>query len=197
MPHPDSRPSFYFAPSIYQIAAGAGLVSLTFFFGALILAFGLRIEQQRSWERFTVPGILWLSTAVLASSSWTLEAARRALRRAHVAIYRGRLAATLALALLFLAIQYVSASDLVRQGVAAAANPHGSAFYIFMGIHGAHLCGGILWLARLRQSGARLFRSSETELRHHRRAVAAAALYWHFMGALWLVLFYFLRRWTA
>lgn len=180
-----------------QIAVSVGLVSLTFFFGALILAFSFRIETQRSWERFEVPTLLWLGTALLLLSSWTLEGSRRALRRALVAIYRGRLAATIFLALMFLGIQAVSASDLLRQGVAAAANPHGSAFYVFMTIHGAHLLGGITWLSVLRHRSRKLFSGTETDLRVHRRALSAAAIYWHFMGLLWVVLYVFLKRWTA
>jgi cytochrome c oxidase subunit 3 len=183
--------------TLLQLATLVGLVSITFFFGALILAFAFRIEAQDSWERFDVPNILWLGTSLLLLSSWTLEGSRRALRRALVAIYRGRLTATVALAILFLGIQAVSAADLLAQGVATAANPHGSAFYIFMSIHGAHLIGGISWLLVLRRRSRLLFSGTETDLRQHRRALSAAALYWHFMGALWLVLYYFLRRWTS
>jgi cytochrome c oxidase subunit 3 len=174
-----------------------GLVSLTFFFGALILAFGLRIERQDTWERFAVPRLLWLGTTLLLISSWTLESGKHALRRALVAIYRGRVLATVFLAFLFLGVQIVAVRDLIGQGVAAQGNPHGSVFYVFMGIHGAHLAGGILWLAYLYRISRRLFWGTETDLRLHRRAVSAAAMYWHFMGALWLVLYLFLRRWTA
>ena len=180
-----------------QLAMLVGLVSLSFFFGALILAFGLRIQQQGTWERFHAPSILWLGTLLLLLSSWTLEGARRALRRALVVIYRGRLLATIVLAVMFLCVQAVSTGDLLAQGVAAAANPHGSAFYIFMGIHGVHLVGGMAWLLYLRVRSKRLFSGTETDLRQHRRIVATAALYWHFMGGLWLVLYFFLRRWTA
>jgi cytochrome c oxidase subunit 3 len=174
-----------------------GLVSLTFFFGALILAFGLRIEQEHTWRHFTVPGLLWLGTALLAISSWTLEAGRHALRHAWVAIYRGRILATVMLALLFLCVQIACAWDLLEQGVVASGNPHGSVFYLFMGIHGVHLCGGLVWLGYLFGRSSRLFSGTETDLRSHRRALSAAAIYWHFMGTLWLVLYFFLRLWTA
>jgi cytochrome c oxidase subunit III len=174
-----------------------GLVSLTFFFGALILAFGLRMEHEQTWRRFTVPGLLWLGTAALVISSWVLESGRHALRRALVSIYRGRLFGTLALAVIFLGVQAAAARDLMAQGVAASGNPHGSAFYLFMGIHGVHLGGGIAWLVYLYRKSGRLFSGTETDLRIHRRALAAAAMYWHFMGALWLVLYYFLRHWSA
>src|SRR5689334_20337186 len=99
-----------------------GLVSLTFFSGGLILAYGLTIDQQGSWQRFTIPKVLWFGSAALVLSSATLEAARYALRRALVAIYRGRVACTVILAVLFLSVQSVAAVDLLSQGVAATAN---------------------------------------------------------------------------
>lgn len=173
------------------------LVSLTFFFGGLVLAFGLRIEQQHAWERFVTPRALWLGTAFLLFSSGTLESGRYALRRALIRIYRVRMAITVVLALLFLLVQVVSAADLLRQGVAAAVNPHGSVFYVFMGLHGAHLLGGVGWLIYLYWRSRALFEGTESDLRRYRRLLAPAALYWHFMGVLWVVLFYFLRRWTA
>jgi cytochrome c oxidase subunit 3 len=97
---------------------------------------------------------------------------------------------------LFLVAQFASAAQLVLHGIGTAANPHGSAFYIFMGLHGAHLAGGMGWLAYLYVVSNRLFTGSENDLRKHRRIAGAAAMYWHFMGMLWAVLFLFLLRWT-
>lgn len=155
------------------------------------------MEQQQAWERFVMPRALWLGTAFLLISSWTLESGRYALRRALVGIYRGRMVITVLLALMFLCVQVLCAVDLLRQGVAAAANPHGSAFYVFMSFHGAHFLGGIGWLSYLYWSSRELSRGTESDLRRHRRLLSPAALYWHFMGGLWIVLFYFLRQWTA
>lgn len=180
-----------------QIGTLFVILSLTFFFGAMILAFGFRIEAERTWQRFEAPDILWLGTALLLISSWTLESGRKALRQALVAIYRGRILTTIALALMFLGVQVVSARLLMAQGVTAAANPHGSAFYVFMAIHGAHLSGGIGWIVILYRHSRLLYRGTETDLRMHRRTLSAAALYWHFMGVLWLVLHFVLRRWTS
>jgi cytochrome c oxidase subunit 3 len=182
--------------TIFQLGTAVGLLSLTFFFGALVMAFGLRIAQQQTWQRFELPSVMWLGTLLLVASSWTLEGARRALRRAMVSVYRGRILATLGLAALFLGVQLACATDLLGQGVAASANPHGSAFYAFMGIHGAHLFGGIGWMSYLHRRARALYRSTESDLRHQRRITAAAAMYWHFMGVLWVVLFAFLLNWT-
>jgi cytochrome c oxidase subunit 3 len=178
------------------VGLGVGLLSLSAFFIGLILAFSFRIETDRSWQPFQAPTFLWLSTVLLGISSWLVEAARFALRRALVAIYRARILAAIGLGLLFVALQISAAVNLLNQGVATAANPHGSAFYLFMGIHGAHLLGGLAWLGCLYGWSAQLFRGTENDLRKHRLVAGAAATYWHFMGVVWAVLFFFLVRWT-
>lgn len=190
------RRDLQFSPNVYQIGLAVGLVSLSAFFIGLILAFSFRIETQQSWQHFETPSILWLSTVLLAVSSWLIEAARYSLRRAQVAVYRARLAAAIGLGSMFVALQISAGLHLLNQGVATTANPHGSAFYLFMGIHGVHLVGGLLCLGWLYVRSARLIDGSENDLRKHRVVGGVAAMYWHFMGALWGVLYYFLLRWT-
>ena len=187
----------FFIPTVYQIGVAIGIISISVFFIALIVAYSFRIEAERTWQRFTAPSLLWLSTAMLVVSSITFEAARHALRRALLVIYRGRLAGTIGFALVFLFAQVGSAKQLLDQGIGAASNPHGSAFYVFMGLHALHLGGGMMWLTVLYGKSGRLFSGTESDLRQHRRVAQAAAMYWHFMGVLWVVLFYFLLRWTA
>lgn len=186
----------YSTAHINQIGVVVGLLSISVFFIALIVVYSIRIEDQHTWQRFAAPSLLWLSTTLLAASSWTFEAARYSLRRALVVRYRRLLTATIVFAALFLLAQLASAKDMIAQGVAAAGNPHGSAFYLFMGLHGLHLAGGMAWLAVLYLKSRGLLHGTESDLRAHRRLTAAAAMYWHFMGVLWVVLFYFLLRWT-
>jgi heme/copper-type cytochrome/quinol oxidase subunit 3 len=63
-------------------------------------------------------------------------------------------------------------------------------------LHAAHLTAGMGWLWFLYQRSSRLLEGTENDLRKHRRVSGAAAMYWHFMGLLWLVLFFFLLYWT-
>lgn len=186
----------HFHPNIYQVGIAAALVSLSAFFIALILAYSFRIESQVAWREFKVPTFLWLSTVFLAVSSWMLEAARFSLRRGLVEVYRARLSGSILLGLTFLGLQITAGYNLVNQGVAAEANPHGSAFYIFMGIHAAHLIVGIWWLQLLLLRARRLDTGVENDLRKHRIIASVAATYWHFIGVVWAVMFYFLLRWT-
>jgi cytochrome c oxidase subunit 3 len=133
---------------------------------------------------------------MLVISSVALEAARRAIRGAFVAIYRWRLGGTIAFAVIFLLAQIASAKQLLDQRIGTVSNPQGSAFYIFMSLHALHLLGGMTWLVALYVKSGALFKATESELRQHRRVAQAAAMYWHFMGVLWVVLFCFLLRWT-
>jgi cytochrome c oxidase subunit 3 len=190
------RRGLQFSPNIYQVGMAAGLLSLSAFFIALIVAYSYRIEAQGSWREFKVPTFLWLSTAFLAISSWMLEAARFSLRRGFVGIYRARVAGSILMGLTFLGLQITAGFNLWTQGVATEANPHGSAFYIFMGIHAAHLIVGITWLQVLYLRSAKLVEVAENDLRKHRAAASVAAIYWHFMAIVWAVMFYFLLRWT-
>ena len=149
------RRDVHFSPSLYQIGLCVGLVSLSAFFIGLILAFSFRIEAQRSWQPFQAPSFLWLSTAVLGISSWLVEAARFSLRRAFVAVYRGRLLAAIILGVMFVAVQISAGMNLIQQGVATAANPHGSAFYLFMESAAPH-SRGLIWLTYVYGRSARL-----------------------------------------
>ena len=190
------RRDLHFSPNLYQLGMAVGLLSISAFFIALILAYSFRIEASGSWQKFHVPDFLWLSTAVLAISSCLLESARYVLRRGRTGAYRRRLIGAIALGVIFLALQFRAGVNLFQQGVTTEANPHGSAFYIFMGIHAVHLIVGICWLEYLYIRSRRLFGATENDLRKHRAVAAVAATYWHFMGLLWAVLFFFLLRWS-
>jgi cytochrome c oxidase subunit 3 len=186
-----------FTPNIYQIGVGVALASLSAFFIGLILAYSLRIQVQPVWRQFHVPNYLWFSTAALAASSAVLEGAKYSLRRAAISKYRWRLQLCLVLGITFLVLQTTSATDLLHQGVAAEGNPHGSAFYVFMSIHAVHLLGGLGWLGYLYARSRKLYDTTENHLRKHRVFLAVAATYWHFMGVVWVVLFFFLILWTG
>jgi heme/copper-type cytochrome/quinol oxidase subunit 3 len=79
-----------------------------------------------------------------------------------------------------------------RAGVVPATSGYAAVFFAITGLHALHvLCGlGILGVLALRLGrGARSAASAA-------RSVRLGALYWHFMGLLWLVLFallYFVR----
>ena len=189
-------PSFQLWPSTYQVGILVALVSVSAFFTALVVAYSFAIESQAFRVRIDVPALLWLSTGIILASSLVLECARIALSRAKAGVYRRMMRFTLILGVAFLFSQALAGLQLHAHGVFVRGNPHGSMFYMFTGVHAVHLIGGITWIAYLLYLSGTIRANSESSLRRHRSLAGVAAVFWHFMGLLWLCLFALIHRWA-
>ena len=169
------------APNRYYTGVVLGILSILMFFMALASAFIVR-RSAHDWVPVHIPAILWLNTLALLASSATLEYARRRLANGELARFRNLWTVTTLLGVLFLAGQIVAWRQLALQGIFVASNPGSSFFYIFTGLHGVHLLGGIVVLLYV---AARNFEKAKVS-----RMVAAeiAGHYWHFMDGLWIFL---------
>lgn len=169
-------------PGLYRIGLLIACGSILAFFAALVIAFYWRAHTPPYWAPIKLPRTLWLSTAIILTSSLTFEAARRTYRRGlHHAAAR-LLVVTACLGAAFLASQLSAWLNLVHRGYYLAQNPHSSFFYMFTGLHAAHLIGGLIALFVVV-----LGRSTRRE------SVDVVAYYWHFLGALWIALFVILQ----
>lgn len=177
----DGRDNWRSPSGLPWLGMGLGLVSITSFFVALVSVYLFRSHSLLFWQPVAVPRWLWLSTALILTSSGTLEAARHALDRLRFDRLRRRLLLTGILGLAFLVSQLLALEQLFQQGLYLRGDPHASMFYVFTGAHGAHLVGGILALAWL--SGRR------PGLDRFRVQASVVTLYWHFMDVVWLGLF--------
>jgi cytochrome c oxidase subunit 3 len=190
------NPDFQLWPTTYQVGILVALGSVSVFFIALVTAYSFAIESQTIRGRVEIPPLLWLSTGILLASGVTLELARAALVRARADFYRRMLRFTLILGISFLISQALAGLQLYAHGVFVRGNPHGSMFYMFTGIHAVHLVGGITWMGYLLVRSGAIRESSESDLRRHRSLTGVAAVYWHFMGVVWLCLLALLHRWA-
>jgi cytochrome c oxidase subunit III len=171
------------------------LIPITVLFIATAFIFYARSRNGINWQSVPVPSLLWLSTALILISSWTLEHARSGLRADRYTIYIRWLLRTLYLGLGFLASQVLALQQLVTHGLFMRHNPHGSMFYIITASHGLHLFGGLIALAYLLLRAALHLDDSHHGRATTRRIYAVAALYWHFLAALWVCLFLLLLLW--
>jgi cytochrome c oxidase subunit III len=136
------------------------------------------------WQPFTDPGRLWMNTGVLALASIAMQLSVYASRVAKT--NRAVLALSLAvfLTLAFLLAQWLLWQQLLDQGFYANRNPANSYFYLLTAVHGLHLLGGLLVLAHV------VLRSwSGDDTQSLSAPLALCARYWHFLLAVWLVLF--------
>jgi cytochrome c oxidase subunit 3 len=166
------------APGLYRIGLIAICLSIFAFFFALVFAYYWRSSRPPYWDPIQLPKTLWLSTGIILVSSVTFEAARRVFRRGQWRLANRLFLVTACLGAGFLASQITSWRTLVRQGAYLSQNPHSSFFYLFTGLHAAHLVGGLVAL-----SVVVLAKSKKREL------VDVVTYYWHFLGLLWLALF--------
>jgi|SRR5208337_1738599 len=180
------------SPALAKTGVWAGLAAITMSFAALTSALVVRQGAGLDWHHLTLPPILYANTVVLLASSVTLELARRQILgfaggiTNQTAAPMRWLAVTWALGLLFVVGQYVAWRQLKAAGLYLATNSNSSFFYVFTGVHALHVLGG---LAGLLYVMSKLHRSTLRQ-----STFAAAAQYWHFMGILWLYLFWVL--WT-
>src|ERR1700730_10637531 len=169
------------------------IFAITMSFAAFTSALFVREGAAVDWTHLVLPPILYGNTIVLLFGSLTLVMASRAVNTpvlldSHaVKMVMGWLVATLALGLLFIAGQYEAWRQLAAQGLFLSTNPNSSFFYVFTGMHILHLLGGIVALVYLIGQLA----GSHTTFR--RAAFHNTAIYWHFMGVLWLYLLFVLR----
>ncbi len=88
--------------SLYIVTVVVLLVVVTATFGALIFAFWWRSQNDYMWGHLQVPGLLWVTTAILLASSFMLERARSAGKAGQHAQFYRDLQITTGLGVLFL-----------------------------------------------------------------------------------------------
>jgi cytochrome c oxidase subunit 3 len=179
-----------------QTGVWVGIAAISMSFAAYTSALILRQGANPDWVHFKLPPILYFNTLVVLASSVTLYLAPLKRRRrdsglAELPAVGARrevrwLDVTLGLGLLFLLGQVIAWRDVAAQGLTLASSPSSSFFYLLTAVHGVHLLGG---LGGLLYVVYRVARSSESQAL---RAYRAASVYWHFMAALWVYVFFLL-----
>lgn len=165
----------------YYAGMGVAIVAVLMFFMALASAF-LVLKGRPGWVPVRIPALIWFNTAVLLASSGTLELARKRLGQDDAAGFRKFWLATTVLGAIFLVGQVVAWRQLEGQGIYLASNPASSFFYVFTGLHAAHLLGGVAGLIYVRR---RQYAAGGITLPV---AAEVTSYYWHFMDALWVFL---------
>ncbi len=92
--------------------------------------------------------------------------------------------ATAILGATFLGFQAYEFTSFVHEGLTIKTNLFGSSFFTLTGFHGAHVTVGVLWLLTLYAIDVRRGLGPKDAL-----IVDIAALYWHFVDVVWIVIF--------
>ena len=167
---------------INRLGLLVALGGITMLFAAFTSAYIVR-SGGGDWIALELPGVVWLSTVLIAASSFSLEAARRAFQRKSLQSFRSWSAATAALGTGFLASQYAAWITLNEAGIYLQSHPKSSFFFVLTGVHAVHLLAGVLALLVLfgLAAAGRLVPGRSD-------APTLTAIYWHFVGGLWIYL---------
>ena len=160
------------------------LATIAMLFAGFSSAYLVR-RAAGDWLPIAAPQVLYWNTLILVFSSAGLEIGRVALRAGKQSAFRSWTFAGTLLGFAFLAGQVIAWKQLVDIGIFLPTSPHSSFFYIFSGLHGVHLLGGVGWLL---YSFGRAWGDSERGY----TALRLCATYWHFLTAIWLFIFYLL-----
>jgi cytochrome c oxidase subunit 3 len=131
-----------------------------------------------------VPKVLWLNSVVLILASVAMQRTRTAARRGQPDRVKSGMIAAGVLTFGFLAGQLWAWQQMDAAGYFLAANPAYSFFFLLTAVHGLHLLGGLWVWAR---TTARVLRGAEAEA--IRLSVELCTVYWHYLLAVWVVLF--------
>ncbi len=186
-PWDDSEPATpYPAPAIVATVFLIG--GEIMFFAGLIFAFWVLRLAVPVWPPPFQPrlpvAVTGANSLVLLASSVAMIAAGRALARGDRHALVRRLGLSAALGGTFLAVQSYEWARLLRFGLSASAGVYGATFYTLIGAHAAHVVVALAWLAV-----AVALAAHGQFADGHTAPLRACALYWHFVVALWPVLY--------
>lgn len=129
--------------------------------------------------------IPWFASICLISSSMTVHLAVHALRHSGVGRCALWLAATILLGGIFIGATALEWYDLIfHRGLTIRTNLFGTTFYSLVGLHASHVIIGLMMLTLtfLFAIGGKLGQS-------HSERVEVISIYWHFVDAVWIVVF--------
>ena len=126
-----------------------------------------------------------LATICLLSSSLTILRAEKAIEDDRIGSFTVWLGATIALAAVFLANTALEWKKLIYQdGLTVSTNLFGTTFYSLVGLHAAHVVVGMFLLTSVLTFSLFGWVDSRQSERF-----GVIALYWHFVDAVWIVVF--------
>lgn len=161
------------------------LTSEAFLFGSLFWTYYyLRAKTGSDWPPPDVHlglGLVTLNTAILLVSSLTMHLGTAAIARGSRPGLVAGLLATLVLGAAFLGI---TGWEWTHATFGPWNHAYGSTFYTLTGFHAAHVLGGLGVLLALLVRATRGRFSSEDHL-----AIQVGGLYWHFVDAVWIVVY--------
>ncbi|WP_332740421.1 cytochrome c oxidase subunit 3 [Hydrogenophaga sp.] len=152
-------------------------------FVLFVSAYVMRLDLA-DWSPIPRPRLLQLNTVFLMGASLAMEWTVYSARRADADNVRRGLAASGLLTFAFLAGQLYVWKQYHDAGLLLSSSAATAFFYLFTAVHGLHVLGGLVAWAR---ASLRVWRGADAA--RTRLACELCATYWHYLLAVWLLLY--------
>lgn len=128
--------------------------------------------------------IAFVATMLLLFSSLTSVYAMYHMKNFDFKKMQLWLGITVILGASFLGLEIYEFKEYIHEGHTFTSSAFGSAFYILVGFHGAHVAFGLLWIVSL------MVRNAKRGLNlYNAPKFYVASLYWHFIDVVWVFIF--------
>ena len=180
-----------------------GLISITMTFAGLTSAFIVSSSRPDWLESFVLPVWFSISTVSILLSSVFFQLAKHRLDQyvrvslpENINIYLHRnnvnifLGLTILMAIIFIIAQFLGFEDIISQGyyfTGPESSVTTSYIYVLVFLHLAHLFAGIIVLTVVTA------KFNRQKYEKNKLGFEMALIFWHFLGALWIYLFFFIK----
>ena len=180
-----------------------GLISITMTFAGLTSAFIVSSSRPDWLESFVLPSWFSISTVSILLSSVFFQLAKYRLDQyvrvslpENINIYLHRnnvnifLGLTILMAIIFIIAQFLGFEDIISQGyyfTGPESSVTTSYIYVLVFLHLAHLFAGIIVLTVVTA------KFNRQKYEKNKLGFEMALIFWHFLGALWIYLFFFIK----
>ena len=180
-----------------------GLISITMTFAGLTSAFIVSSSRPDWLDSFILPTWFTISTVSITLSSLFFQLAKYRLDQyvrvslpENINIYLHRnnvnlfLGLTILMAIIFVFAQFLGFADIISQGyyfTGPESSITTSYVYVLVFLHLAHLFAGIIVLTVVTT------KFNKQKYEKNKLGFEMALIFWHFLGALWIYLFFFIK----
>ncbi len=180
-----------------------GMISITMTFAGLTSAFIISSSRPDWLDSFVLPTWFTISTISIILSSVFFQLAKIKLDQyvrvslpENINIYLQRnnvnifLGLTILMAVTFVVSQFLGFGEIISQGyyfTGPESSVTTSYIYILAFLHLAHLFAGIIVLSVVTN------RFNKQKYEKNKLGFEMALIFWHFLGALWIYLFFFIK----
>ena len=180
----------------YKMLLLLGILGIAMIFLFLVIAYSVSITNHTQLIDIRLPKILTLGTIVLLASSIALNMAVKAFHEDNMRQLNFMIFLVLLMGAIFTGCQFLGWLGLKESGVFFVGPSSGTFLYVISGLHLIHLSGGMLLLVMAFVKSYQVRRDPVKALimvtnPFDRLRLEMLSVYWHFLTALWMLLFFF------